>query len=156
MLRMPTYSKPESSERGNTICSRPRLSYRYANGLTVRLDHGSRGGGIFVGQKGKLEISRARLASNPAEMAKELLDKHPRQNQDHVGNWLDCCYSGERPIADVEIGHRSASICHLLNIGRLLGRNLKWDPDAERFIGDDEANHATLAALTAYREGLRG
>ena len=48
--------------------------------------------------------------------------------------------SGERPIADVELGHRSASVCHLLNIGRLLGRNLKWDPDAEQFVDDAEAN----------------
>lgn len=139
-LELPQYSQPETAERGNQICSQPRLSYRYANGLTVRLDNASRGGGIFVGENGKMEIARGRLASNPSELATELLKKHPRQNQNHVGNWLDCCISGERPIADVEIGHRSASVCHLLNIGRLLGRNLKWDPDAERFIGDDEAN----------------
>ncbi|TWT79033.1 4-carboxy-2-hydroxymuconate-6-semialdehyde dehydrogenase [Planctomycetes bacterium CA13] len=139
-LELPTYTEPEVSKRGNTLCSQPRLRYRYADGLTVRLESGNRGGGIFIGTKGKMEIFRQRLGTNPREMAKELLDKHPRKNESHVGNWLDCCYSGELPIADVEIGHRSATICHLLNIGRLLGRNLKWDPDAEQFVGDQEAN----------------
>jgi predicted dehydrogenase len=139
-LEMPTYSNPESLDRGNKICSQSRLSYRYANGITVRLDNGNRGGGIFIGDKGKMEIFRGRLASNPAEMATEVLEKHPRQNESHIGNWLDCAVSGERPIADVELGHRSATVCHLLNLGRLLGRNLKWDPDAEKFIDDAEAN----------------
>ncbi|HOS94405.1 MAG TPA: gfo/Idh/MocA family oxidoreductase, partial [Armatimonadota bacterium] len=62
------------------------------------------------------------------------------QSDDHIGNWLQCIRTRERCIADVEIGHRSASICHLGNIARLLGRRLHWDPVAEQFIGDDEAN----------------
>ncbi|TWU37365.1 Gfo/Idh/MocA family protein [Novipirellula artificiosorum] len=140
-LELPTYRKPESLDRGNKICSEPRLSYRYANGITVTLDDkANRGGGIFVGEKGKMEVFRGALGSNPPEMAKELLEKSSRKNQSHVGNWLDCCISGERPIADVELGHRSATVCHLLNLGRLLGRNLKWDPDAEQFLDDAEAN----------------
>jgi predicted dehydrogenase len=139
-LELPTYTEPEDLNRGNRICSQPRLSYRYANGITVRLDHANRGGGIFIGDKGKMEVFRGRLTSNPEEMAQELLAKHSRQNQNHVGNWLECAVSGERPIADVEAGHRSATVCHLLNIARLVGRNLKWDPDAERFVDDAEAN----------------
>jgi predicted dehydrogenase len=139
-LDLPTYSKVEDRNRGNSICSKPRLSYRYANGITVRLDKGNRGGGIFIGDKAKMEVFRGRLTSNPAELAEELLQKDPRPNQSHIGNWLECAVSGERPIADVELGHRSASVCHLLNIGRLLGRNVKWDPDAEQFVDDAEAN----------------
>ena len=139
-LHLPTYDQPESSNRGNKICSEPRLGYRYANGITVRLDNGNRGGGIFIGEKGKMEVFRGKLTSNPKEMAEELLKNHPRQNQNHVANWLDCAVSGEQPIADVELGHRSATICHLLNLGRRLGRNLKWDPDAEQFVDDAEAN----------------
>jgi hypothetical protein len=40
----------------------------------------------------------------------------------------------------VEIGHRSAVICHLCNIARWLGRRLRWDPEKEVFPGDEEAN----------------
>jgi hypothetical protein len=31
-------------------------------------------------------------------------------------------------------------VCHLLNITRELGRKLRWNPDAERFVDDEEAN----------------
>jgi hypothetical protein len=58
----------------------------------------------------------------------------------HIQNWLDCIKSRQRPNADVEIGHRSITICHLLNITRELGRKLHWNPDAERFVDDHEAN----------------
>jgi hypothetical protein len=43
-------------------------------------------------------------------------------------------------VADVEIGHRSVSVCHLVNIARALGRPLQWDPARERFENDEEAN----------------
>ncbi len=58
----------------------------------------------------------------------------------HIQNWLDCIRTRQKPAADVEIGHRSISIAHLLNITRRLGRRLRWDPSQEQFIGDDEAN----------------
>ncbi len=138
-LELPIYSQSETAERGNQICSKPRLAYRYPNGITVRLGNGNRGGAIFLGTKGKLEIFRGNLTSNPPELAQELLKKEI-QVQDHVDNWLSCIITGKRPVSDIAIGRRSAAICHLLNIARLLGRSLKWDPKEEVFIGDDEAN----------------
>ncbi len=135
----PVYSKAEDAKRGNELCSKPRLAYKYANGIIVRLGNANRGGGIFIGEKGKMEIFRGNLKSNPPEIAEELL-KSERRDQDHVDNWLSCILTGERPISDIAIGRRSAAICHLLNIARYLGRSLKWDPDKEVFIGDDEAN----------------
>ncbi|MDO4586589.1 MAG: Gfo/Idh/MocA family oxidoreductase [Planctomycetia bacterium] len=139
-LEPPIYSEPETAERGNKICSKPHLSFRYANGITVKLENANRGGGIFIGKKAKMEIFRGNLTSNPKELALDLLKNHSRQNQSHVDNWLFCILSGERPISDIEIGHRSASVCHLLNIARYLGRSLKWNPEKELFVGDDEAN----------------
>ncbi|WP_413433118.1 Gfo/Idh/MocA family protein [Crateriforma spongiae] len=58
----------------------------------------------------------------------------------HARNFLDCMRSRRQPNADVEIGHRSTTFCHLANISLKLGRRLQWDADAERFIGDDDAN----------------
>src|SRR4051794_31882272 len=55
---------------------------------------------------------------------------------DHVRNFLDCIKSRTDPAAPVEIGHRSASLCHLGNIAVRLKAKLKWDPKAERFVGD--------------------
>ena len=55
-------------------------------------------------------------------------------------NWLDCIRTREQPVADVEIGHRSITVCHLVNLTLRLQRRLKWDPVKEQFLGDDEAN----------------
>ncbi|MDO4627684.1 MAG: Gfo/Idh/MocA family oxidoreductase, partial [Planctomycetia bacterium] len=140
-----TYDTPESSARGNRFCSNPRLSFTYANGITVYLGkkegiESNRGGAIFFGEKAKMEIFRANITTNPREMAEELLKNSPIQNQNHVRNWLDCIWSGERPTDDCEYGHRTASLCHILNIARYVGRSLEWDPVAERFVNDNEAN----------------
>ncbi len=55
-------------------------------------------------------------------------------------NWLDCIRSRQKPVADVEIGHRSITVGHLVNITRRLQRRLQWDPAQEQFVGDEEAN----------------
>jgi len=140
-LDPPTYDKVESKNRGDGICSKPNLAYRYANGLTVTLRDGNRGGGIFIGEKGKVEIFRNKMTSNPKELAEDWL----KENADcklpaHVTDWINCIYDGKKPIGDIETGIRTATICHLLNIARYLGRNLKWDPAKEEFVGDAEAN----------------
>lgn len=67
----------------------------------------------------------------------------------HVRNFLDCVKSRQQPAAPVEVGHRSASVCHLGNVAIRLGRNVKWDPKAERFPGDDEANAMLLRPMRA-------
>jgi hypothetical protein len=58
----------------------------------------------------------------------------------HLANLVDCIKTRNRPNAYAEIGHRSATVCHLVNITKRLGRHLKWDPAAEHFVGDNEAN----------------
>ncbi len=58
---------------------------------------------------------------------------------DHVRNFLDCIKTREDPIAPVEVGHRSVSVCHLGNIAMRLKRKIRWDPDTQEIIGDDEA-----------------
>ena len=140
-LEPPVYDKPESRERGDKICSQPRLSYRYANGIKVTLDRGNRGGGIFIGEKGRAEIFRNRIASNPAELAEEYLKEHASVRlPSHEADWINCIYDGKTPIGEMETGLRTAGICHILNIARYVGRSLKWDPVKEEFVGDAEAN----------------
>ena len=47
--------------------------------------------------------------------------------------------SRKPPFATAEIGHRTASICHLNNIAMTVKRPLKWDPKTERIADDAEA-----------------
>ena len=142
-FRPPTYTRPESRARGDKECSHPMIFYRYANGVTLKLDHGNPGGAIFIGDKGRIEIFRNRVTSNPPELVKEPIREneiHLDQSGDHMRNWLDCIKSREKPVADVEVGHRSTTLCHLGNIARWAGRPLRWDPVREEFVGDREAN----------------
>ena len=68
-------------------------------------------------------------------------DNDMRQlNVPHWKNWLECIKSRQKPIADVEDGHRVATACHLANISLRVGRKLRWDTDKEEIAGDREAS----------------
>jgi predicted dehydrogenase len=144
-LKPVVYRQAETRNRGDQLCSQGyRVRFRYANGVEIRLeDNGPAAGGEFIGDEGKIRIGNNVVSSNPEELCRtppgELKVRLP-EIDNHIQNWFDCIKSRERPIADVEIGHRSAVLCHLGNIVRWVGRPLRWDPEQECFPGDDEAN----------------
>ena len=115
----------------------------YANGVRLIMETGEPGGVRFEGDKGWVFVQRGKLkASDP-----EILREKPGQGEvklsvsgNHMKNFLECVRSRKDPIAPVEVGHRSNSVCILTHIAMKLGRKLRWDPKAERFVGDDEAN----------------
>jgi predicted dehydrogenase len=121
-----------------------RLTYKYANGTTVLLGQGEkdiRDGTTFEGEKGTIFVNRGKLESNPAEIVKTPLtasDVHLYVSKDHHQNWLECIKSRRLPIADAEIGHRSATVCHLGNIALRTKKTLTWDPAKEQIVGDAE------------------
>ncbi len=132
---------------------RNSLAFRYPNGVTARLIMPTgdlQGGAVFAGDKARIEIVRNNFRTDPPRLVKELPPPEEVQKwrddvalwqaKYHMQDWLDCMRSRKKPLADVEIGHRSVSVCHLANITRRLGRRLKWDPESERFVGDEEAN----------------
>lgn len=147
----PTFTAPESRDRADKICCVPRVFFRYANGVEVEmtgepagggtLGGGISGGGIFVGEKGRIRIDRGICRSEPdEELAENAVRAGRDQGGDHIQNWYDCIKSRQRPRADIEFGHRTATLCHLVNIARWTGRRLRWDPVKEEFVGDPAAN----------------
>ena len=140
----PTYEKPTSIGVGNKICRRPLVRFRYANGVILKLeDTAPPGGAIFLGEKGKITITRGKYTIEPKELDEEAFkdgDVRLYVSNNHMQNWIDCIKTRNKPVADVEIGHRSATLCHLGNIARWLNRPLRWDPKTETFPGDAEAN----------------
>ncbi|MCA9095972.1 MAG: gfo/Idh/MocA family oxidoreductase, partial [Planctomycetaceae bacterium] len=58
----------------------------------------------------------------------------------HYQNFIDSLRSGKLPNADIEIGHYSAALSHLANIATRLKTTLTFDPDNEKFVGNDQAN----------------
>ena len=66
-----------------------------------------------------------------------------------MDNFLACVRTRKEPAAPVEVGHRSATVCHLGVIAMRLGRKVRWDPSAERFIDDPEAERLAARAMRA-------
>jgi hypothetical protein len=100
-------------------------------------------GVTFIGTDGSIFVDRRKITSTPAGLAKEPLsssDVHLEVSRNHHQNFLDCVRSRKKPIADVEIGHRSATVCHLGNIAIRLRRKVRWDPTKEQFVGDEQAS----------------
>jgi len=129
---------------------RAKVTMKFASGTELRLHlDGNRGpglGAIFVGEKGKIEINRNKLASNPKELVRASDNPGPNRRPEtayHIENWIECIKSRKPCTADIEIGLRATTLCYLVNIVRDVGRvgeALKWDPVAERFTNCDAAN----------------
>jgi predicted dehydrogenase len=119
------------------------LKMTYANGVVVNhVNWGENNAVQFIGSEGKIEISRGFLRTFPNEkLAKAELketDKRVYYSDNHYQDWVKAMRTRQRPISDVETGHRTASMCNLANIAYELQRPLKWDPKNEK-ITDDKA-----------------
>jgi predicted dehydrogenase len=126
------------------------LRFTYAGG--VEMFHGGPSGCTFVGTNGLIYVDRHTIQSQPEGILKDPPAKDAKQvygATDHRGNWLECVRTRKETICPAEVGHRSATVCMLGNIGYWLRRPLRWDPKAERFVGDDEANKLLAREMRA-------
>ena len=62
-------------------------------------------------------------------------------HKNHKADWMRAIRVPDYlPAVDVEIGHRTATLCNLGNLSYILGRKLVWDGVAQRVVGDEQAN----------------
>ena len=137
-----------------TAPTRVDVRYTYADGVTLRMrtrtDGVYDGNIIFYGDKGRLDVSRSKLKSDPESVLQEKIgDGETRlyKSRDHFGNWIDCVKTHEAPVSDIAIGHKTTNLCNIGNIVMQLQRKLKWDPVNERFDGDDMANRLLTRSM---------
>lgn len=122
------------------------LKFVYPGGVTMihnEFEGDARADCVFEGTEGTILVSREGISSRPAAILEQPLGETARRvlpSNNHHQNWLESIRRGTPCICPAEVGHRSASICHLGNIGYRLKRKLAWDPVQERFVGDEEAN----------------
>ena len=126
---------------------RGRMRMKFDNNVEVRFTlNGDRGPGlgcIVTGTKGKIEINRHKLSSNPKSLIKDAPPNTRDETVYHVENWIDCMRTGKKCNADIETGHRGTTLCYLVNIAREVGevgKPLLWDPKAEKFTNSPEGN----------------
>jgi predicted dehydrogenase len=119
------------------------IRYQYASGVELICYSRGENGVKFYGTKGWVFVNREKIEASDSEILRTEWGSHDirlYKSDHHHNNWLDCIASRERCICDVEIGHRSITVCHIGNISMLLRRPLKWDPVKEEFVGDEAAN----------------
>jgi predicted dehydrogenase len=141
---------------GFTVPSEYAIDWTYENGVkhecfTTTADawngsivdpKGQRNGIRFEGTDGWIWVTRGSINASDRELLKYKFgpsDKRVYSSDNHMGNFLECVKSRKEPICPAEVGHRSATMCHLGGIAVRLGRKLKWDPAKEEFVGDAEA-----------------
>lgn len=120
-------------------------THRYESGVRVerveRVEHGMI---EFKGTKGTIWVGRDDvLVTDPAPLAARPLradEPHLYASDDHHTDFFNCMRTRQRPICDVEIGNRTATICHLNNIAAQLRRPIRWDPRKEEIVGDAVAS----------------
>jgi predicted dehydrogenase len=121
------------------------ITYRYADGITLLCTQGPdrKTGTTFQGEKGWVHVNRGNLEASDEDILAQPLPADAQRlyvSKDHMDNWFECIKTRKLPICDVEIGHRSATVCHLGSLAMRLGRKLQWDPVKEEFAGDEKAN----------------
>ncbi|MCC6858118.1 MAG: Gfo/Idh/MocA family oxidoreductase [Bryobacterales bacterium] len=124
----------------------------YANGVRMVVSNRSRGGVTFEGSDGMVWVNRGAIESKPDHLIyTDIADNeiHLYKSENHFRNFIDCVLSRKQPVSPIEETHRSITIAHLGNIALKLGRDLKWDPAAERFVNDAEAGRMLARPMRA-------
>jgi len=129
------------------------LTMKYANGVVMTeqpyLDDNDGAQGIkFIGTKGWIQVARGFIkASDPGileEKSKNVKAGEFEVSSPHMQNFVDCVRSRKKPIASVEVGCSTNTLCCLANIATELQRPVKWDPATLTFIDDKEAENHRL------------
>jgi hypothetical protein len=119
--------------------------HTYNNGPKVIRDGDSKGAMIrFIGESGEILVGRDdKFTTTPVGLKTLVLkssDKHLYNSKDHRMDFLNAIRTRQQPICNVQVGHRTATICQLSGIAERLGRPVKWDPASQQIIDDPVAS----------------
>ncbi|MHC4396039.1 MAG: Gfo/Idh/MocA family protein [Planctomycetota bacterium] len=143
---------PKKGALFNTV-SKVHFRARYANGVELLCTpNPRREAARFEGTEGWIDAGWNECRPHPESLKKSVIAPDQinlYRSSNHYANFIDCVKTRRDPAAPVEVGHRSATICHLGNIAMMLKRKLRWDPDNERFINDEQANRMLSKSMRA-------
>ncbi|MBC8095229.1 MAG: Gfo/Idh/MocA family oxidoreductase [Akkermansiaceae bacterium] len=115
----------------------------------VLKEDGQRNGIKFEGTDGWIWVNRDEITASNRDLLRAPLPENAirlESSRNHMGNFFECVRSRKDPVSNVESGHRSAVVGHLIVIALRLGKKFQWDPVQEVFTGPDaEIANAHLA-----------
>lgn len=122
------------------------VRWHYPNGAEVT--HTAGNGVVFYGNKGKIAVNRGQfklwlgdqlksdVRDDYTQLLAELLPANAvrlHRSSNQINDWIKAMAARSRPICDVEIGHRTATVCNLVNAVYFSGKGCKWNPEKEQF-----------------------
>ena len=123
------------------------VHWRYASGQEVTHKKGN--GITFFGDKGKIMVNRGKfqlwlgdqlksdVMDDYSPLLKELLPPNAvrlYRSTNHISDWVKAMQARKLPCCDVETGHRSATVCNLVNQVYFNQKGIKWNPQTEQFV----------------------
>jgi predicted dehydrogenase len=105
---------------------------------------------LFEGSDGWILVSRNGMQAEPQSLLREVIGPNEirlQRSVNHRRNFLEAVKTRSRPISHIDAAVRSDAVCHLADISMRLGRKLQWNPEAERFEGDEVANRLRSRTL---------
>lgn len=122
----------------------PFLTFYYANGIKMTHEKWEWNNAVyFKGTQGEIKVGRGKLETNPVVVKDKVIGSNEKKvyhSENHYKDFLQAMRARTRPICDVEVGHRTASVCNLANIAYQVQRPLVWSPEREKFHNDKDAN----------------
>ena len=121
---------------------------KYASGVEMNITSRGDNGILFEGTKGRIFVNRGKITGEPIDQKwdegkftpediGELYKGKPFEG--HKNNFYRCIKEGGLPVSDVFSHVQMMNTCHLAAIAARLGRVIKWDPQAEKIVSDDQA-----------------
>ena len=123
----------------------------FADGVTLRVASRSEDGNgiLFEGTRGKIHVSRGRIAGRLFDAIKENVRElfpdeefnklyNGKKFEGHKENFISCIRDGGLPVSDVFSHVQAMNVCHLSAIAARLGREVDWDPKTEK-TGDAQS-----------------
>lgn len=130
-----------------------RIEYRYANGVRMTLlstTDPSKYGTRFIGTQGWIFTGSEKLEASDINILRTKLqdsDVYLHVSKNHHRNFIDAVLSRGEVAAPASIAQRAATTCYLGSIAAALKRPLKFDPETEKFIGDEAADAMLLRPM---------
>jgi predicted dehydrogenase len=128
------------------------VNLKYANGVTLNFTDNTKNkqGVVFEGTEGWVYVRRGFIETQPASILNERIgpnEIHLPVSNHHQRNLLDCIKRRDRTVNPIESAVCSEIICHLSDIAMRIGRKLKWNPQQEKFLNDDQANRMLTRSM---------
>jgi predicted dehydrogenase len=148
---------PKQTDR-YSVATKYEFRLDFPNDVEVTVSSDVRNGLLIEGTEGRIFVNRGGIEGKPIEdlkdnpLPEDALDQVRGVGRpwDHMGDFIHCVKTRNKPVANVWSHHRSVTTCHLMAIAARLNRAIEWDAKSETIVGDD------VAASMQKREQRKG